>query len=71
MPVLQASRRYDFKLRSVPLTADGLAAADAVLIATDHSVIDYDFVVQHSRLIVDTRNATRNVRAGRDRIVLA
>jgi UDP-N-acetyl-D-glucosamine dehydrogenase len=71
VPTLQPSRRYDFQLSSVPLTPETLAAADAVLIATDHSAIDYDLVVQHSRLVVDTRNATRNVRAGRERIVLA
>jgi UDP-N-acetyl-D-glucosamine dehydrogenase len=71
VPVLQRSRRYDFQLRSVPLTAEALAAADAVLIAADHTGVDYDFVVRHSRLVVDTRNATRHVREGRDRIVLA
>jgi UDP-N-acetyl-D-glucosamine dehydrogenase len=71
VPVLQPSRRYDFRLHSVPLTAESLAAADAVLIATDHSTFDYDFIVEHGRLIVDTRNATRNVRSGRDKIVLA
>jgi len=71
VPQLQASRRYDFGLRSEPLTRETLAAADAVLIATDHSQFDYDFVVQHSRLVVDARNATRNVRSGREKIVLA
>jgi UDP-N-acetyl-D-glucosamine dehydrogenase len=71
VPVLQRSRRYDFGLRSEPLTAERLAAADAVLIATDHSGVDYDLVVRHARLIVDTRNATRGVRSGREKIVLA
>lgn len=71
VPVLQPSRRYDFRLRSLPLTAERLAAADAVLIATDHSVFDYEFIVRHSRLIVDTRNATRTVGSGREKIVLA
>ena len=71
VPRLQASRRYDFQLHSVALTAEALAAADAVLIATDHSQFDYPFIVQHSRLVVDTRNATRNVRDGREKIVLA
>jgi UDP-N-acetyl-D-glucosamine dehydrogenase len=71
VPVLQASRRYDFGLRSVPLTAEALAAADVALIATDHSGIDYDLVVRHSRLVVDTRNATREIRSGREKIVLA
>jgi UDP-N-acetyl-D-glucosamine dehydrogenase len=71
VPVLQRSRRYDFGLKSVPLTAERLAEADAVLIATDHTGIDYDLIVRHSRLVVDTRNATRNVQEGRERVVLA
>ena len=71
VPVLQRSRRYDFGLCSEPLTPERLAAADAVLIATDHSGVDYDSVVRHARLIVDTRNATRDVRSGREKIVLA
>jgi len=71
VPVLQAGRRHDFGLRSIPLTAAALAEADAVLIATDHSTVDYDFVVRHARLVVDSRNATRTVREGRDKIVLA
>jgi UDP-N-acetyl-D-glucosamine dehydrogenase len=71
VPVLKRSRRYDFQLQSRPLTAAELQAADAVLIVTDHSTVDYDFVVRESRLVVDTRNATRAVRDGRERIVLA
>lgn len=42
--------------RSAELTADGLAAYDAVLLATDHSGVDYVLVAQHARLILDTRN---------------
>ena len=47
--------------RSVPLTDRLLRSCDCVVIATDHSVIDYKFVVEHSVLVVDTRNATRAV----------
>ncbi|HKY94314.1 MAG TPA: nucleotide sugar dehydrogenase [Kiloniellales bacterium] len=43
--------------RSVALTAEALAAADAVLIATDHDEVDYALVARHARLVVDTRNA--------------
>ena len=71
VPVLKRSRRYDFQLESQPLTAAELRAADAVLIATDHSAFDYAFIVRESRLVVDTRNATRSVREGREKIVLA
>ena len=55
-------------LRSQPLEPEFLAAQDCVLIATDHSAYDYEFIVRHSRLVIDTRNATRNVVEGRERI---
>ncbi len=71
VPVLKAGRRHDFGLQSVALTPDAVAAADVVVIATDHSSVDYDFVVRHATLVVDSRNATRNVSAGREKIVLA
>jgi UDP-N-acetyl-D-glucosamine dehydrogenase len=71
VPALGRMRRYDFDLRSVPLTRQEIERADAVLIATDHSGIDYDFVVESGGLIVDTRNATAGVSRGREKIVRA
>jgi len=71
VPVLKRSRHYDFGLRSRELTRELLASMDAVVIATDHTSYDYDFVVAASRLVIDTRNATRKVREGRERIVHA
>jgi UDP-N-acetyl-D-glucosamine dehydrogenase len=47
-------------MHSRELTAEALAAADAVVIITDHSNIDYQFIVDHAALVVDTRNTTRN-----------
>ena len=43
---------------SVPLTADELQAADAVVIITDHRAIDYKMVMDYAFVIVDSRNAT-------------
>ncbi|HXW55788.1 MAG TPA: nucleotide sugar dehydrogenase [Candidatus Cybelea sp.] len=61
-PSLHKMRHYDFsKMRSVELTPDRLAGYDCVLIATDHSSYDYSAIVRHAKLVVDTRNATRNV----------
>ena len=57
-------------LNSVPLTPEALRAADLVIVATDHTAVDYDFVVEHSRHVLDTRNATKKVKNGRDRITL-
>lgn len=49
-------------LTSVDLTQDNLKAADCVLIATDHTAIDYQFVIKHSSLVFDTRNATKGIK---------
>jgi UDP-N-acetyl-D-glucosamine dehydrogenase len=49
-------------LRSVALTAAKLRASEAVIIATDHSVYDYDWIVRHASLVVDTRNAVKKKR---------
>jgi UDP-N-acetyl-D-glucosamine dehydrogenase len=46
---------------SVQLTESALREADCVVITTDHQCVDYEFVVRHAHLIVDTRNATRGL----------
>jgi UDP-N-acetyl-D-glucosamine dehydrogenase len=48
-------------MRSVPLNAETLAAHDVVVILTDHTPIDYRAVVEGAALVVDTRNATRDM----------
>jgi UDP-N-acetyl-D-glucosamine dehydrogenase len=58
-------------MKSIPLTPEALAEQDCVLIATDHTAYDYSWVVAHSRLVVDTRNATKKVVASRNKIVKA
>ena len=54
--------------RGSPLTAAALRSADLVLIVTDHSAFDYKTIVRHARLVLDTRNATRGLRAPRGRV---
>jgi UDP-N-acetyl-D-glucosamine dehydrogenase len=69
-PTLHKMRHYDFShMRSVELTPQRLASYDCVLIATDHSSYDYDAIVRHSRLVADTRNATRQVKEGKEKIL--
>ncbi|MCL4203699.1 MAG: nucleotide sugar dehydrogenase [Pirellulaceae bacterium] len=64
IPVLPSMRHYSVpRLASEELTADYLAAQDCVLIATDHSTYDWPFITRHARLVVDTRNATKDVAA--------
>ncbi len=57
----------DLQLRSVAL--EDLDRYDCILIATDHSQYPYDRIVKEAPLIVDARNATRNVTSGREKIV--
>ncbi|HYT94777.1 MAG TPA: nucleotide sugar dehydrogenase [Gemmataceae bacterium] len=68
VPTLPAMRQHSIRLDSVPLTEETLAAQDCVLIVTDHSAYDYDWIVRHAQLIVDTRNATGSTTARGARI---
>jgi UDP-N-acetyl-D-glucosamine dehydrogenase len=70
VPVLPRMRHYPDlpALRSEELTPDYLAAQDCVLVATDHSAYDFPFIVRHSTLVLDTRNATKGVTEGREKI---
>ena len=60
----------DVKMQSVPLTEELLEQQDLVIIATDHSAVDYDWVVAHASRVLDTRNATKSVKGNRERITL-
>jgi UDP-N-acetyl-D-glucosamine dehydrogenase len=63
VPRLPQTRHHNLpEMSSVELTAEFLAAQDCVLIATDHSAYDYEFIGAHARLVLDTRNAMRNVK---------
>ena len=72
IPTLPPMRHFDVPpMSSQALTAEYLGQQDCVLIATDHSAYDYAFIVQHSNLVVDTRNSTKEVASGRKKIVKA
>ena len=60
------NRRYT----SIKLNQKFLKEADIVLIATDHSSYEYENIVEKSRLIFDTRNATADVKNNREKIYL-
>ena len=72
VPALPNMSHHDtLNLTSTPLTPEFISGQDCVLIVTDHSDYDYDFIVRHSQLVVDTRNATKQVTRNRERIVKA
>jgi UDP-N-acetyl-D-glucosamine dehydrogenase len=69
IPRLPAMRHHHVPdMTSSELTPEFLASQDCILIATDHSAYDYDFIVKHARLVIDTRNAAKNVKQGREKI---
>ena len=45
------------EFHSVQLTSDLVAAADCVMIVTDHTAVDYRMIKRKARMVVDTRNA--------------
>jgi UDP-N-acetyl-D-glucosamine dehydrogenase len=51
----------DRDLVSTPLNPESLAAADCVVVVTDHRVFDYELIVQHAALVVDCRNAIKSL----------
>ncbi len=72
IPQLHKMRHYDFSsMRSVSLNENVVKGQDLILITTDHSSVDYQWVVDNSLLVVDTRNATRSVTRGREKIIRA
>ncbi len=69
-PYVPKVKTNGLEFKSVPLTKGLLESADCVLITTDHSDYDYNFVVKNSKIVIDTRNATKNVKSGREKVVL-
>jgi UDP-N-acetyl-D-glucosamine dehydrogenase len=59
VPVFPKMREHSFNISSTPLTAETLAACDAVVVTTDHAKFDYDLVRQYAPLIVDSRGVYR------------
>ena len=59
IPVIPSTREHPEYTgrKSVDITAQSLAAYDAVVIVTDHDDVDYAFVGKNAKLVVDTRNA--------------
>ena len=71
VPATHKMRKYDLGMKSVALTADALSGYDCVILATNHSSYDAQFIADHARLIIDTRGALRQVKGRRDHIVIA
>ncbi|KMT22616.1 nucleotide sugar dehydrogenase [Clostridium cylindrosporum] len=54
--------------KSIELTKENIEAADIVIITTNHSCYDYEFIVENAKVVFDTRNATKDVKNNREKI---
>src|SRR5210317_98504 len=71
IPSIPAVRKYSFCMDNTELTPEALAAVDCVLLATDHSAYDYQFILDHADLIIDTRNAFTGLEGTAEKVVQA
>ncbi len=68
-PYLPYLKIDNIDLKSVKFNRASFNDKDCVVIITDHSNVDYEFILRHSSLIVDTRNACKNIRGKKDKVV--
>ena len=71
VPHTQKQRDYDLNMKSKALSSKMLNAYDVVLISTNHSTYDFQWIVDNAQLVVDTRNACAGVRRGAKKVVKA
>jgi UDP-N-acetyl-D-glucosamine dehydrogenase len=64
-------RKYKLERGSVPLTRENLQKYDCVVIATDHSVYDPEFIAESAQLVVDTRNLIKNLNSHSHKVIKA
>jgi UDP-N-acetyl-D-glucosamine dehydrogenase len=60
-PFMPFLRIFDFDLKGVPLNSSVLKDADCVIVIADHTDVDYKLVAKHSKLVIDTRNALKDI----------
>jgi UDP-N-acetyl-D-glucosamine dehydrogenase len=60
-PKVGRGRKYNLQMTCTPL--ENLGQYDCVLIVTDHSDYDYKKIVDEAKLVVDTRNATKEIKS--------
>ncbi|MEM6730480.1 MAG: nucleotide sugar dehydrogenase [Myxococcota bacterium] len=71
VPQAPSKRDYDLSLKSIDLTNEAISGYDVVLIVTDHSAVDYQKIVDHAQLVIDTRNATASATGEKENVLKA
>lgn len=69
-PYISVLSEDGLNLKSKQLTAGMLKSQDCVVIITDHSAFDWDWITKNSKAVIDFRNATEKVVSGREKIYL-
>lgn len=63
VPEIKPHPPYNCCMSSVILTEDIITEADCIVVITNHSNVDYEYIAKHAKVIVDTRNACKNISA--------
>jgi len=71
IPKFPSLRSSKLRLKSIDLNKESLKSFDCGIIVTDHTQYDYQWIVDNSNIIIDTRNGTKNVKENRDKIYKA
>lgn len=71
VPATHRMRKHDLGMKSIDWSLDALASYDLVLIATHHAWYDWQAIVDHAQLIVDTRGATRPCTGEKSNVITA
>ncbi len=71
IPQFPRLRKFDLDMESAKLTPRLLKSADCTVIVTNHSSYDYAYIVKHSQMVIDTRNATKHVKNARGKVIKA
>ncbi|RJP22478.1 MAG: nucleotide sugar dehydrogenase [Candidatus Abyssobacteria bacterium SURF_5] len=71
IPRFPRLRKYDLDMVSVKLTPRLMKSMDCVAIITNHSSYDYNYIVKHAPMVIDTRNATKAVTNSKSKIIKA
>lgn len=61
VPEIKPQASCKMSMKSIILDEVAIKEADCIIITTDHSNVDYEYIARHAKAIVDTRNACKNV----------
>lgn len=67
-PFIPEFKHNGKQYKSIEITKESIADADIVIITTDHSDYDYNFITENAKVVFDTRNATKDVTENRNKI---